>query len=490
MSAIIVKASEKSTKKEISYEMMSKILASNLSIIKYNEITKDYNYCLRKRKFNLYTYIVICIMLYYNNERNITLDLVCAIYNKETGMNITPQAISKQLKKDETKRAVQKFTNTLLSESVNMGIQDTYIKNLLDLLYQKVGITSILGTDGTCLNVMPGCRETMGASTMGHLREDGTAEKACIKAHISQNITNDIVSATITGTAGKGVGERAQVHPEDYKNMLVLADAGYQSSNLISDFDNNSASFIIKSKSNIIGTIINVNSVIYNNEPVNLRTNILKNASPRINEIIDVDVKLSDGTMVRVIKYAFNANASRRNNNKKTNKKKKKVVVILTNIKSENIKSETIINLYRLRWRICEIGNKCMKGGNYFKPITSHNSNIVSEFICFSLIAFTIKNIEAKIMTKICKEKNLFTKELKTKIISPLKMHKKSHHLMSQITRYLFYNYDKFLKGILDLTINKYKYFTLTAPSKKDKENMRNVYCIIDKIMKTEGMAA
>ncbi len=490
MNDIIVNASEKSTGNEITSEKMSKILASILRREQYNKITENCNYCLRQRKFDLYRFIVICIMLYYNNERNITQDLVCRIYSEETGINITPQAISKQLKKDETIKAVQKFTNIILSEAINIGIQDTYLKNLLDLLYQKIGIKSIVGTDGTCLNVMPGCRETMGASSMGHVREDGTAEKACIKAHASLNIANEIVSVTITGTAGKGVGERAQVHPEDYKDMLVLADAGYQSVNLISDFNKNSAFFIIKSKSNITGTIINVNSVIYNNEPVKLRTSILKNANPRINEIIDADVMLSDGTIVRAIKYAFNKNLSRRNNKNRTNKKEKKIVVILTNIKSEKINYETIINLYRLRWRICEIGNKCMKSGNNLKSITSHNPNIINEFICFSLIAYTIKNIEAKIMTKICKEKNLFTKELKTKIISPLKIHKNSHHIMNKITKHLFYNYDKFLKGIVDITRKTYKYFTLTEPSKEDKENMRNVYCIIDKIMKTEGVAA
>ena len=75
-------------------------------------------------------------------------------------------------------------------------------------------------------------------------------------------------------------------------------------------------------------------------------------------------------------------------------------------------------------------------------------------------------------MTKICKEKKLFSKELKTKIISPLKIHKSGARLLNEITRNLFYCYDKFVKGIVDITRKLYKYFTLTAPSKKDKENV------------------
>ena len=104
-------------------------------------------------------------------------------------------------------------------------------------------------------------------------------------------------------------------------------------------------------------------------------------------------------------------------------------------------------------------------------------------------MAYTIKNIEAKIMTKICKEKNFFSKELKTKIISPLKIHIAGGKLLNKVTKYLFYCYDKFIKGIVDITRKLYKYFTLTAPSKKDKENKRNIYCIIDEIIKTEGVA-
>ena len=489
MTSIIFKAIEKSTPKEMGFEKICQMLANLLARTKYNDITKDCNYCLRKRKFDLYTYIVIAIMAYYLNISNITQDLLCSLYNEETGMNITPQAINKQLKKDDTIKAIAEFTNRLLSEAINLGIENSYIKKLLEFLHQKIGVTTIVGIDGTCLNVMPGCRETMGASAMGHVKKDGSAEKACIKAHISQNQSNEIMSVTITGTAGKGVGERAQVHPDDYKDMLVLADAGYQSVNLISDFNKNGAFFIIKSKANITGTIININSVIYNNKSVKLKTNILENAKPRINEIIDVNAKLFDGTEVRVIKYAFNTNESRRNNTK-SNKKIKKNVVLLTNINSENISCETIINLYRLRWRICEIGNKCLKSGNSFKPITSHNANIVHESICFSIMAYTIKNIEAKIMTKICKEKNLFSKELKTKIISPLKIHKNGSHLLNEVTKHLFYCYDKFIKGIVDITMKLYKYFTLTEPSKKDKENKRNIYCIIDEIMKTEGVAS
>lgn len=488
MDSIIFKASEKATKNELSFEKISKLISNTLSRIKYDEVTKDCNYCLRHRKFDLYIYIAVAVMAYYENIKNINQDLLCRLYNEKTGMNITPQAISKQLRKEETIEAIIKFTNTLLSEAINLGLQHPYIQKLLELLHQKIGITSIVGIDGTCLNVMPGCRETMGASTMKHVRKDGSAEKTCIKAHISQNQANEIMSVTITGTAGKGVGERAQVHPEDYENTLVLADAGYQSVNLISDFNKNGASFIIKSRTNITGTIINVNSVIYNNKSVKLKTNILEKANPRINEIIDVKAQLYNGTEVRIIKYAFNENESRRDNTK-TNKKTKKIVVLLTNIGSEYISCESIINLYRLRWRICEIGNKCLKSGNSFKPITSHNANIVHESLCFSIIAYTIKNIEAKIMNKICKEKKLFSKELKTKIISPLKIQIAGGILLNKITKYLFYCYDKFIKGIVDITRKLYKYFTLTAPSKKDKENKRNIYCIIDEIMKTEGVA-
>ena len=119
MTSIIFKAIEKSTPKEMGFEKICQMLANLLARTKYNDITKDCNYCLRKRKFDLYTYIVIAIMAYYLNISNITQDLLCSLYNEETGMNITPQAINKQLKKDDTIKAIAEFTNRLLSEAIN-----------------------------------------------------------------------------------------------------------------------------------------------------------------------------------------------------------------------------------------------------------------------------------------------------------------------------------------------------------------------------------
>ncbi len=487
MLSMILKAIRKSTGKVKSYIEMVKDLSNDFSRIGYDKSTEDCNYCERKRKFDLFIYAKIAIRLYYNNVKNITQDLMCNLYNMETNNNITVQAIAKQLKKDDTLKAIANFANMIISESINFGIQDTYIKKLLALLNKKIGVTSLIGTDGTCLNVMPGCTNTLGASSMGNAKKDGTAGSVCIKAHICQDICNDILSVALTGTAGKGVGERNQVNAMDYTGTLAVFDAGYQSEELMSAIAMNGGYFIVKIQNKTTGTILSVNSDTYNNKSVQLKTRELKHVNPRIGEVIDVNVKLSGGTQARVIRYGINSNSSRRSNKKRRNKT---IITILTNIKSENISYKTIINIYRLRWRICEIGNKCMKSGDNFQAITSHNANIVSEFICFSLIAFTLKNLEAKILTQICREKKIFTNELKTKIISPLKMHKNSYFIMHEATDSLFYSQDKFMKNIVDIASHKYKYFLLNAPSNEDKEHLRNIYCVIDEIIKTEEMAA
>ena len=489
MKRILITSQKKSTSINHKFNIMISQIVRLFDKIMYKEIVDGNNPCRRFRIFNLLEFIKSCVLMCYSNVQNISIALATDNYAQQIDHDITPQAIRKQLMKSSTLETIIKFTDAVVKKAAWMEVLDNKLQKLFDLLHEKLGITSFIGIDGTCLSVAPGCRETMGASSMGQPKKDGTV-KAFIKAHIGQSITNIIYSFILTGTAGKGTGERAQVLPEmSWKSLLVM-DAGYQSEQIFQLIQANAGYFLIRAKENVKGFVTEVISDLYNGVEAVLKIKELSKIRPRIGEVIDVIVRLSGGTYVRVVKYAIDEALSRRGSKKNRKKKKRKIITLITNLPSSKISADSIELLYKIRWRMCEIGNKCLKSGNSFNAVKSCDERIVKAFFCFSLIAYCLKNMQASIMKQICKDKELCHELVETKIISPLKLHCHKSFVLEALTKSLLYNPDEFSKSIIAKAELIYKYFAIDAPSKEDIEHNRSIYVLIDKILEKEDLAA
>ncbi len=489
MDRIIITSQKMSTSIKHKCEEMISNLEHLFDKVMYQEIADGNNPCIRLRKFNLFEFIKVCVFMCYSNVANISIALATANYAQQINYDITPQAVRKQLMKSDTLETIIKFTDAVVKKAAWMEVLDDKLQKLMDLLHEKLDITSFAGIDGTCLSVAPGCRETMGASSMGQPKKDGTV-KAFVKAHVGQSLTNTIYSFILTGTAGKGTGERAQVLPEMSWRRLEILDAGYQSEQVFQLIQGNTGHFVIRAKDNVKGVVTEVISVSYNGVETALRAKELSKIKPRIGEVVDVIARLSGGTCVRVVKYAIDEASSRRGAKKHKKNKKRKIITLITNLPSSKISADSIELLYKIRWRMCEIGNKCLKSGNSFNAVKSCNERIVKAFFCFSLIAYCLKNMQASIMRQICKEKKLCPDLVETKIISPLKLHCNKSFVLESLAKSLLYNHDEFSKSIVDKAILIYKYFAIDAPSKEDIEHNRSIYVLIDKILEKEDLAA
>lgn len=462
---------ENEARENFSTEDIIMILQMILSEEEIYALANECHVCLRKRKFDVRAFIVAAIKCFLNGKQDITLRLLKVLYLEDSDTSISYTAIQNQLAKDSFADFIKKIRDKILKSAIEHCVLDIPIKNLMDFLYESLGIKSIIGQDGTCIAVKPGCRITMGASTMGKTKADGKPAQPTLKAHLSIDESCNLLACQTTSSAAKGVGEISQTFPENYSNAIFISDRGYSSADHFRNCSKNENYFLIKSKINACPTCVSIN---YDSmKPKNYVNRKLKDINPRHTEIIDINCLFSNGEIFRVIKFDIGKNKCNKN-----------IIALVTNIPYDKMKSEALINLYRYRWRTCEIPNKCLKSDNCLKGINSRNPNIVNACFDLAYIAYTLKNIFISILKKKYIENHGYDYKIRNACFSLIKIHRHATSSINHFFNGLIHAPQNFYEWISDFAENKlFKFFAMESTSKRDKDKKKDVRILIQEIL-------
>ncbi|MDD6067908.1 MAG: transposase, partial [Succinivibrio sp.] len=194
--------------------------------------------------------------------------------------------------------------------------------------------------------------------------------------------------------------ERDCVHPERFKNCLIIADRGYISEDLEKRITDSGNLFLIRGKANTAGVI----TECFDDNGQNITKYIgktVKTVPEQTGADLSVVSKLTDHKLRVVLRHNQNAKADEQRS------------VLRTNIPRECLCAKQIFMLYRVRWSI-ELFNKANKRSNCLQSINSADKNIILTFVLLSLIASLSKTY--------CGIKAMLKKNIQW--ISMLKLHK------------------------------------------------------------------
>ena len=344
------------------------------------EVARETKFTIRQRNFDpaVYTLIAIAYCMTSPKEREFRLIRLAMKYNEETGSNLAPKNIYDQLCKPEAKEFTKRITTELLHVVSNIvgeqikGALPTDIHELLRLLK----VNDIILIDGVEVALFPGCAANFDCKGKGRKNLDGSDAKPGLKLHVAFSLLTMTFSyVEVTGACGN---EKQQVLPERFDNCLLIMDRGYVNDELEQRISSNGKNkYIIKGKRNMAGTIIRAfkpNGKEATKHIGKKVKDLPKNAN------LDMDVRLSNGEVIRVIQHV----------KPKQSRDDNPVVLLRTNLPRKIACFEQIVKIYRIRWQV-ELDAKCLKSGNALQSINSCKENVIMNFINFTLMASLVK---------------------------------------------------------------------------------------------------
>ena len=359
---------------------------------------------VRQRKFDVadYTLTALNLMCSPTKSSELTLKSIADAYNKASdNESMTVKCIHKQLQQETTLETVKELCQQLLtlfkSKSLNLKLKENLPADLKALL-KRLKVNDIILIDGTEIDLQYSCADNFSCKSKGRPREDGSLPRPGIKLHVAFSIIkNTFEYIEVTEAVGS---ERDCVHPERFKNCLIIADRGYISEDLEKRITDSGNLFLIRGKANTAGVI----TECFDDNGQNITKYIgktVKAVPEQTGADLTVVSKLTDHKLRVVLRHNQNAKADEQRS------------VLRTNIPRECLCAKQIFMLYRVRWSI-ELFNKANKRSNCLQSINSADKNIILTFVLLSLIASLSKTY--------CGIKAMLKKNIQW--ISMLKLHK------------------------------------------------------------------
>ena len=427
----------------------------------------------RNRLFHPYAYFRIVVEEMMRSVNELTIRFFNMAYINSEGTCISFPALYKAISSHDFINAVQSKCDQLIYFNNNLEYTFGADVALTNYLKESLKVSQILAQDGTEIQVRNQCRKTMKASSKGRRKKDGSKAKPTIKLHTTFNDSIALVKHSLTSSAAKGQGEISQFKIEEISNALILADRGYMSVNFFLLLE------LALNYSIIRGRVNSTCEVLSDNDP-NLHKQInlskqLNHIKPRRQDIYDLQIKMGNSYVCRCIKCA------------RMNGRKKEYALYFTNIPANILSAQQIIDLYRIRWRLCEIPYKCFKSYNDLESINSNKEELIILFKDMSIIAYTLKEIYAKLAMIFL---SIYCSDcIKTDIAcSHIKVHK-----------YIYGQLKKFLQA-LDISINDafvqiekfskeffVKFYMMDKLSSRDVKKLKNIVVLSKHIIEQDS---
>lgn len=333
------------------------------------------------KEFNAADYLLTAISfcMLSPKEREYRLVRFSQRYNEKHGTSLDPKNIHNQLRKPQMLEFTSEITKEIIALTANTlkVKRSELMSDELGALLEKLGVKDIILIDGVEMTLYPGCIDNFECKGKGRKHTDGTEAKPRLKLHVAFSLCKMIFEyIQVTEACGN---EKEQVLPESFHNCLLIMDRGYVADSLENRISNtNGNKFLIKGKRNMAGTVLKAYDVNGRLRP--------KYTGRKVSQLpkhlhLDLDVKLSNGQVIRVIQHV---KTKSRNNTSP-------VTILRTNIPRKSIDLKQLFLIYRLRWQV-ELYAKYLKSGNSLQSINSEILSVILSFINISMISSMCKN--------------------------------------------------------------------------------------------------
>ena len=345
------------------------------------EVARRVGLLKRLKEFNAADYLLTAISfcMLSPKEREYRLVRFSQRYNEKHGTSLDHKNIHNQLRKPE----MLEFTSEITKEIIALTANTLKVKRSelmsddLCALLKKLEVKDIILIDGVEMTRYPGCIDNFECKGKGRKHTDGTEAKPGLKLQVAFSLCKMTFEyIQVTEACGN---EKEQVLPERFHNCLLIMDRGYVADTLedrISSTNRNK--FLIKGKRNMAGTVLKAYDV---NGRLRPKYTGRKVSQLPIHLHLDLDVKLRNGQVIRVIQHV---KTKSRNNTSP-------VTILRTNIPRRSIDLNQLFLIYRLRWQV-ELYAKCLKSGNSLQSINSEILSVILSFINISMLSSMCKN--------------------------------------------------------------------------------------------------
>ena len=340
-----------------------------------NRLAKSFGIHSRSRKMDYPIFIGSALELATNNKEDhmMSIESLRKRFQNDAHVEISAKCFHNRLDQE----GLADFGKELLCQILKSYAM-LYAKTgsvWYDILMKKIGVDDIILVDGTEITVREtlskecNCKGKHGAALKLHVAF--SLKKQCFE-HIS--ITQAVDS------------ERAEVHPEKYKNTLFIMDAGYMGQELEERIVKTGNHFLVKGKTNGAGKV----EIAYDDHG-----KLIEGChGERHTQLPDkhnnrrrIDMLVKEGSRkVRII----------RAKNKARDEATEVFAYLRTSLPSSVASAFQIHQLYRFRWLV-EIFMKCMKSGNNLQGINSSKREIVLFWIAICLMSTVLKCIIAQL---------------------------------------------------------------------------------------------
>lgn len=469
MGKVSIETRKKST---IGEEKIRGIISELCEILSEKNFMNIYNngeILHRKRIFKPYSYFILCLKAIMQGVASFSLSHFYTLYVVEYSKEISSVGIYKAIKNIDFINSVKTICKQIINLNKHIEYAFGVDEKLKKYLRHKINIDEILGQDGTEIQVQNMCRLTMNAKSKGRPKKNGIPPKPTVKWHTTFNDEAALCKYNLTSSAEKGKGEISQSEPEKFNKSLIIADRGYMSAEHFKNIENSGNLFLIRGKIVISSEILNDNdSSLHKNIKLPKKINKIE---PRRNDIYDLDVVMNNSYPCRCIKTA------------RMNGRKKEYAVYFTNISSKLLTASQLIDLYRVRWRICEIPYKCLKSCNLFESINSNNPDLIEMFNNISMISYSLKEIYMKLML-LCYSINNDKSSYENFTCSHIKVHKFMYIRINKFLSLICDGIDAIYDQLKDFSTKFFiKLFMISPLSKRDKIKYKCITVLGEKII-------
>lgn len=432
------------------------------------KIAKEVGLVKRMRMFNPVFYLLLAVevCMVSPKEREFRLLRFVNLYNERYGTDLAAKNIYDQLCKPE----MLEFTTRITKEALGVVAHKLGVKIRSELpedlnkLLEMLKVEDIILIDGVEISLYPGCIDNFDCKGKGRKTKEGEEPKPGMKLHVAFSLVQmSFEYVEVTGACGS---ERAQVLPERFKNCLLIMDRGYVEDELEQNIKATGNKFLIKGKRNMAGEIVRAYDK-HGKERERYRGWKVSELPKDVN--LDMDVKLANGEIIRVIQRI----KTRSRNNDSP------VTILRTSLKRKEASLEQVFEIYRIRWQV-ELGAKCLKSGNSLHSINSEKLDLILTFITFTLLASLYKSYLGMMAIIRRKIKNL----------SLLKVQCNGLLLQSSLSRLVLMSrntVNQTLNETLDLIE---RCCCRTAPSKRDKELGKDLPTLVHNVVNQENIWA
>lgn len=420
-----------------------------------NRLAKAFKIHFRSRKMDYPILIGSALELATNNKEDhmMSIELLRQQFQRDAGVTISAKCFHNRLDQEGLGDFGKELLCQCLQSYAKLYAQTGSV--WYDILMKKLGVDDIILVDGTEITVREtlskecNCKGKHGAALKLHVAF--SLKKQCFE-HIS--VTQAVDS------------ERAEVHPEKYKNTLFIMDAGYMGQELEERIVKTGNHFLVKGKTNGVGKVIiaqddhgKLIEGCYGKKHTQLPTKHSKRR--RVDMLVQ-----EDNREVRII----------RAKNKARDEDKEVFAYLRTSLPSSTASAFQIHQLYRFRWLV-EIFMKCMKSGNNLQGINSSKREIIMFWIAICLMSTVLKSIVAQLAMHMSN----------TPILSLLKVQDSSYYagfFIKLITLKDSQYYEVRNKLLENISSNCQR----TRPSMRDCHKLKDIVLLLKSVIKNRSI--